>query len=252
MRTREEVRRVVQLAEQGLGVNAVARATGIPVATVHRWLAGRLPQFADPEADTCPACGHGEHDFASLDRPAYAYLLGLYLGDGHLASFPRTHCLRIYLDMAYPGIVASCADAMTRVMPRNRVTAIPRGGCMTVQSYSKQWPCFLPQHGPGFKHERSIELAGWQAAITAEHPQELVRGLIHSDGCRFKNPVRRRGRSYSYPRYLFSNTSDDIKAIFCDHLDLQGIAWRRVGECKVSVARREAVARLDEFVGPKR
>jgi hypothetical protein len=229
-----------------------AAACGIPVTTVHRWLAGRLPNFIDPEADTCPACGHAEHDFTRLDQPAYAYLLGLYLGDGHLASFPRTYCLRIYLDMAYPGIVASCADAMARIMPHNRVAAIPGAGCTAVQCYSKQWPCLLPQHGPGPKHERSIDLTEWQAAITAEHPRELVRGLIHSDGCRFTNPVRRRGRKYFYPRYLFSNVSDDIEEIFCDHLDLLGIAWRRVGECRISVARREAVARLDEFVGPKR
>jgi hypothetical protein len=54
-----------------------------------------------------------------------------------------------------------------------------------------------------------------------------------------------------YPRYQFSNRSDDIKAMFCEHLDLLGIAWRRARARNISIARREAVAALDEFVGPK-
>ena len=46
--------------------------------------------------------------------------------------------------------------------------------------------------------------------------------------------------------------SADIKTIFCEHLDLLGIAWRRASHRNISIARREAVALLDEFVGPKR
>jgi hypothetical protein len=55
-----------------------------------------------------------------------------------------------------------------------------------------------------------------------------------------------------YPRYYFSNVSEDIKAIFCEHLDLLGIEWKRNGPMSISIARRAAVAKLDEFVGPKR
>lgn len=62
------------------------------------------------------------------------------------------------------------------------------------------------------------------------------------------NTVRR----HAYTRYSFSNRSEDIKAILCDHLDLLGIAWRRASDVNISIARREAVAALDEFVGPKR
>lgn len=80
------------------------------------------------------------------------------------------------------------------------------------------------------------------------HPEALLRGLIHSDGCRSLNPVGER----AYPRYLFSNRSEDIRDIFCEHLDLLGIPWRQMNRWNISVARREAVARLDEFVGAKR
>jgi hypothetical protein len=95
-------------------------------------------------------------------------------------------------------------------------------------------------------------LTGWQRRITHAHPRELVRGLIHSDGCRFANPVLAAGRRYVYQRYEFSNRSEDIKRIFCEHLDLLSIPWRRAGRQSISIARGEAVAALDEFVGPKR
>ncbi|MGH2970147.1 MAG: transcriptional regulator [Solirubrobacteraceae bacterium] len=234
-------------------MNAISRTTGIPIGTVHRWLSGRPPAFEEPEGTTCTGCGHLEHTPERLDQSAYAYLLGLYLGDGHVASFPRTYCLRVYLDSRYPQIVRSCEDAVARVMAFNRVAAIPTNkGCTIVQCYSKQWPCLLPQHGAGAKHERRIVLTDWQVAITSAHARELVRGLIHSDGSRSDNTVRTRERTYVYSRYLFSNRSEDIKAILCAHLDLLGIPWRRAGSADISVARREAVARLDEFVGPKR
>ena len=102
------------------------------------------------------------------------------------------------------------------------------------------------------KHERRIALAPSQRAITREHPKLFIRGLLHSDGCRFMNTVRRGDRVYAYPRYQFTNRSEDIKTILCEHLDLLGIAWRRASSRNISIARREAVVALDEFVVPKR
>jgi hypothetical protein len=248
MRTREEYRAVRALAAEGLGAREISRRTGVPRTTVLRWLASA--PFADPEAVTCLRCGHAAHD--SLDGRAYCHLLGLYLGDGHIAAFPRTHCLRIYLDRRYPGIVDGCAASMRRLAPTHRVAIHAKPGCVVVQSYSRAWPCLFPQHGSGPKHLRPIRLEPWQSELTTAHPRELVRGLIESDGSRHLNRVRRRGRRYAYPRYTFSNRSTDIQAIFCAHLDLLGIAWRRASAQNISIARREAVAALDAFVGPKR
>ena len=56
---------------------------------------------------------------------------------------------------------------------------------------------------------------------------------------------------YEYPRYLFSNESADILGLCGQALDQLGISWRLSRRNMLSVARREAVARLDEFVGPK-
>jgi hypothetical protein len=42
-----------------------------------------------------------------------------------------------------------------------------------------------------------------------------------------------------------------MEAVATDTCDLIGVPWRPWGRYHISVARREAVARLDEFIGPK-
>jgi hypothetical protein len=74
---------------------------------------------------------------------------------------------------------------------------------------------------------------------------------VHSDGCRHTNRVTVGGNRYAYPRYTFTNASDDIRQIFCDACDAIGVEWRRMNARNISVARRASVARLDEFIGPK-
>jgi hypothetical protein len=54
-----------------------------------------------------------------------------------------------------------------------------------------------------------------------------------------------------YPRYLFTNKSADILRLCGQTLDQLGVAWRFSKPDTISVTRKEAVARLDEFVGPK-
>ncbi|MEV4456784.1 hypothetical protein [Microbispora sp. NPDC049633] len=53
------------------------------------------------------------------------------------------------------------------------------------------------------------------------------------------------------PRYLFKNESAGILRLYGEALDRLGVAWRYNKRNEISVARRDAVARLDEFVGPK-
>ena len=87
---------------------------------------------------------------------------------------------------------------------------------------------------------------------TRRTPELLLRGLIHSDGCRFTNGVPVRGTRYAYPPYTFSNASEDIRHIFCRTCDLVGVEWRQMNARNISIAQRESVALLDRFVGPKR
>jgi hypothetical protein len=207
----------------------------------------------NPPVESCHSCGAAAHDFDRLPW-SYAYLLGLYLGDGCLSNHPRgVFRLRVVLDVRYPGIVAECVRAMQEVLPGNRPGVQRRrdANAFEVWVLSKQLPCLFPQHGPGRKHERVINLADWQQHAVERHPQLLLRGLIHSDGCRSTNTVRHGEKRYEYPRYSFSNRSDDIRRIFCDTCDLLGIEWRVMNAFNISVARRASVARLDEFIGPK-
>jgi hypothetical protein len=178
----------------------------------------------------------------------YAYLLGLYLGDGYIASHRRgVYKLRITCCDAYPSLMADCALAMAEILP-NRVGRVRRTGCTDLYTYSKHWPCLLPQHGPGHKHDRDIALLEWQRSIVDRFPAPLLRGLIHSDGCRVLNKVNGR----AYPRYEFSNASPDIHNLFTRACDLMGVEWRPRSLRVLSVARRSSVRLLDEFIGPKR
>ncbi len=79
----------------------------------------------------------------------------------------------------------------------------------------------------------------------------MIRGLIHSDGCRSINKVVIRGKTYRYPRYFFSNESSDILAIMGRVLDQVGVEWRFNRHNSISIARRTSVAVMDAHVGPK-
>jgi hypothetical protein len=173
------------------------------------------------------------------------------LGDGYLVTSSRVPRLRIACADAYPSIAAE-VDAAMAALSGNRTGRVAAIGCSDHYCDWKHWPCLLPQHGPGKKHERPIVLTSWQQAIVEEHPWPLIRGLIHSDGCRALNRVTIRGVRYTYPRYFFANESADILALLGAALDRVGVPWRRNRANSISVARRAAVAALDEHVGPKR
>jgi hypothetical protein len=267
MRPQSDVRWVFELRAEGCSQSEVARRTGVSRSQVRGWLAVGLEAVLHSPMRERAATTGGENGvlcrasrcpfIASVDAHAYAYLLGQYLGDGMLTPDPRgVFRLRISLCDAYPEIMTECVKAIRDVMPANSVCAIPRRGCTEVVSYSKHWICLIPQHAPGRKHLRPIVLEPWQERIALDrHPRQLLRGLIHSDGCRVINWVMGRDQDgpkrYTYPRYLFSNESDDIRGIFVE-------ACRRVGaECRanrrnsISVARRDSVRLLDSFIGPK-
>lgn len=246
------------LGERGLTPTEIARRTGVPRKTVDHWLHRSVPRGRLRPGNTCAECGHAPHEPDDLP-PEYVYLLGVYLGDGCISAHPRgVFKLRIFLDAGYPAIVEEVAGVMSAVMPRNsvgrqgfasRYADDPDGPRTTLvlSSYSRSWPCLIPQYGRGKKHERRIELAGWQRELVERDPRQLLRGLIHSDGCRFMNTG---SGGWRHPRYSFSNRSDDIRAIFCDACDRLGLHWTSAPNT-VYVSRKADVARLDEFVGPK-
>ena len=200
----------------------------------------------------------GEHAFVQVADPfSYAVLLGLYLGDGIVAKVPRSYQLRLYFDDAYPELIDD-AEAMMQLVAVDSRTHRCRDGrghnMQIVHCGWKRWPEFFPQYGPGRKHERPIVLAPWQQEIVDEHPWELLRGMLHSDGCRTVNRFKTKlpsGRvaEYAHPRWFFSNMSADILGIFTRTCEAVGVRWTKSNHRNISVAHRHSVALLDEHVG---
>lgn len=240
-------KRALALVAQGRSMNSVSRETGISRAAIRSWQhrLEPLPRMATPDpgppADDC----------------AYAYLLGLYLGDGCISAHPRGtgFYLRIACADAWPGLLRQCREAITKVRPGIGVYTLKKQGYAMVTSYSRHWPSLFPQHGPGKKHERAITLEPWQRGIVAAHPWEFIRGLIHSDGCRITNWTTRlvagEQKRYEYPRYFFTNLSGDIIRLFTETLDSVGVQWKQANDRNISIARKTSVALMDTHVGPK-
>jgi len=217
MKPQWQVERALRLSDEGLNNCEIARRIGVNRRTVSDWVRGRTRlrrpaasrrRSTIPGQGTCVRCSGSAQYVPGLTIHAYAYLLGLYLGDGMLSLHPRgVYRLRIFLDRAYPLIVAECEAAMSIVMPASKTSVYRhrKEQMEEVNSFSQHWPHVLPQHGAGVKHKRRIALEPWQRRVVDRYPGRLLRGLIHSDGCRVMNKIRHPKKTYEYPRYLFSN-----------------------------------------------
>ena len=224
--------------------------TGIPRGTVRDWVSPQYLRLSDSRPG-CFRCDPRQ----VVEPDGYAYLLGLYLGDGYLVAHPRAWQLRIFQDSRYVDLVERCMDVMAAVSQR-RVSLVARIGCLEIGAYWKHWIHLFPQHGRGPKHRRLIQLEPWQQEIVSSHPRPFLAGLIHSDGCRVINKITRKGSQgrlhhYAYPRYQFTNASDDIRRLFIETCDVLGLRWTQMNARHVAVSRSTDVAFLDSFIGPK-
>jgi hypothetical protein len=241
---------VTKLLGTGLSDYEIAKRTGVNRGTVRNWRV----------ADSPPATvlrDEAARNWTVQDAPAYCYLLGAYLGDGTICA-QRGLWIQIVNDRRYPGISAEIMAAMAvtfpGLAPRKHPSSYGESDILCVSH-----PALLrafPQHGPGRKHLRPIVLAEWQLELTRAYPEALIRGLIHSDGCRALNQFQTKlpsGRiaSYSYVRYFFSNHSADIRQTFIDHCELLGIRVTQSNHRNLTVSHRKSVAILEKFVGPK-
>jgi hypothetical protein len=254
-RSLSDLRSVFRLKARGLTDREISSRTCVPINTIRTWRNGRVPGYARPRILTAThARDDTPPDVSSLPAPAYAYLLGMYLGDGCLARNGTSWTLRVALDDSYPGIIRECEEAIREVSSGKHVYTRPASGgqrCVVVACTWHPWVVLFPQHGPGRKHQRRIVLNDWQERIVKAEPRPFLRALIHTDGWRGLNRVFVKGKHYEYPRYQFSNRSDDIRRLFTDACDSLEVEWRQWTRYHVSVARRNSVALLDEFIGTK-
>ena len=240
-----------ELVVSGLNDCEVARRTGVPRTTDSRLAQSRFLPLQVREARSPD---DHRHDFDRLP-PSYAYLLGLYLGDGNITRQPARRVpppdhARSRLSDDHR---RTAGEAMAEVMPSSRASVQLRrdGACVEVYSFSKHWPCLFPQHGPGRKHERRIALTDWQRAPLRPAPSSCfagsstrtAAGRSTASGAPARHtPIR------ATPSPTTPPTSAGSSATYLDALD---IAWRPMGWRNISIARRDAVAKLDAFIGPK-
>jgi hypothetical protein len=162
-----EVAAALQLAEGGLEAKEISRRIAVPRRTISDWLNGRIPRGRLGPDDLCAVCGHAPHEPDDLPA-AYAYLLGVYLGDGCISPHPRgVFKLRVCLDARYPGIVSEVAESMQCVRPMNAVRMATRyvqdSDGMTTRA------AWTSTHTPG-RGPASFHSMGLGRSITAASP----------------------------------------------------------------------------------
>ena len=167
-------------------------------------------------------------DLLKIDKSAYSYILGIYLGDGCINKMPRTYKLRIFLDAKYMTIIDEVEQNLRILFPKNKINQqklYHKGklSSITVYLYSNNLPLLFPQHGVGKKHQRLIKLELWQEKIMV--PEKLLRGLFHSDGCYYNQTVNNK---YTYSYYDFANFSMDILNIWKKYADELKISYIEV------------------------
>lgn len=112
----------------------IAEHLDVSRSTVRVWCTTTIPSD-DPahRIGRCPRC----QDPPALPEPQdrYAYLLGQYLGDGHLATSVKVPMLRVSCAATYPAIMDEVDEAMRAVLAR-KVSRAHAPGCVQVTSYA--------------------------------------------------------------------------------------------------------------------
>src|SRR4051794_6701901 len=114
---------------EGLNDCEIGRRLGLPRTTIRDWRHPRYERMPGP--DPCERCWR-PMTTVHFTPDGYVELLGLYLGDGHIAAGPRTERLRLSLDTHHPVIVEEAAALLTRCFPGNRVGRVHADGGSTV------------------------------------------------------------------------------------------------------------------------
>lgn len=256
MHTLETRKKLFEAWKSGKNQSETSRDLTVPRGTVRdyfkKFSTGEYPNWHRGPAQTRLDLFHC--GFESHLAYQYLYALGMYLGDGHINEMKKlkngnsNYRLRVFCDAKYPSIITRVKISLSTINPRRKVLSKPKdnGSCIVVYTYSNNLVDLFPQHGPGKKHTRKIELETWQKKMVEGNPKPFVKGLIESDGCRFINKVRK----YEYPSYSFTNKSDDLHFIFSWACGMIGVHSTRSGKNSF-VRKRADVEKLDKFIGLK-
>jgi hypothetical protein len=184
----------------------------------------------------CPRC-HG----APLDEPAYAYLLGLYLGDGCISPVAGCDKLRIFQDARYVDLISLARRTLVRVRgPQTKVGTTARGGCVEIHAHWAALGLPLPAACPWTQAQSGDPARGlatsrrWKVPATAPSRADPF-GWVQGDESGPRREVQLRALS--------------LHESLGGHLgDLQGGSLRRGGR---DLSRSQAGNRLDR-AAPRR
>lgn len=196
-KTKNEVREILRLHNDGISQNKIHKILGFDRTTIRQIL-------KDPEDYINKSIP--EFDILNIDRKVYAFVLGVYLGDGYIVKTHRQNVFKIsiYCDAKYKNILEDISQSLEILFPNSKAMRIRHTSdkCIAVYLYSSHLLKLFPQHGIGRKHERPIVLEDWQIDIINEFNEDFLKGLIYTDGCFYY--------SGKYERCNFTNKSMDI------------------------------------------
>ncbi len=119
-------RNAVALMEHGISLRSISMSIGISRATLHDWR--EHPEISTNPRAVRPRCA--ANPTLPIPSAAYAYLLGLQLGDGctsdgctslACARDKGVWKLRIICSDTWPGLLLECERAMSIVRPASKV-----------------------------------------------------------------------------------------------------------------------------------
>lgn len=224
---------------------ALSKKYKIPRATIRYWLDSdylERKNLAKLEEDNYL---EKVQDRVRNNKKIYNFILGLYIGDGCITKNRMSYKLRIVQDKKYQNSIQEISCVLNDFFQKSS-TVTQREGCSVVTIFDKYLPLYFPQHGPGKKHDRKIELSDFQ--IKNIDYGNLMRGLFVSDGSYYLAVKK-------YERYNFTNKSLEIINIFRDCLNHFDILhkWRIKpnGIYIVEIQKKSEVIKMKEIVGVK-
>ncbi len=240
-----------------------ARQLGLPRPTVRDWHAGKLPRHSCARAT---AHGSGDHwparpaGAAALRNTGSGALNRLRLSTRpvsgrrqHLDHPQRRLRLRVSLDKKYPRIIEECAAAMQAVVAWSKVHRLPTPTNSLIVCLLQVLALPVSPAWPGSKHARKSRLRLAAGAGSRSRPRPSASQALSSLTAAVSSTpeavggARRTTRSQSLHRHQ----AHLLRSLRLAWAPLDG-AFRHPSAKSVYVSRKADVARLDEFVGPKR
>lgn len=227
---------IITEIENGNSKLSLSKKYNIPRGTINYWCKNKDKNISEKPID-----------ILDLDSISYSYILGVYLGDGHINKMLRTYRLRFFLDSRQDLVIEECVKHLKILFPSNSVNVIStKYNYVIITLYSNNIPYIFPQHGKGEKYKRKIKLNDKQKKIIKYN--QLMKGLFHSDGSYFIALSK-------YPRYQFTNKSKDLIDLFGKCLIKNNITpkirKRKNGIYDIQIQNKKDVSIMYKLVGEK-